>query len=246
VNELLVLCYHAISPTWSATLSVTPDAFERQISGLVRRGWTPATFTEAARQRPAGKTVVFTFDDAFASVKTYALPILRQLGVKATVFAPTDYISRQAPLAWPGLESWEHSSDANELTAMTWDDLGELAELGWEIGSHSKTHPLLTSLDDETLAAELHESRVECASRIGSPVTAIAYPYGDLDDRVQELTRHAGYDAAAALAWPSSTSSLYSYPRVGVYKKDSGPRFHFKLARWARLAPRSRLLAPRG
>jgi peptidoglycan/xylan/chitin deacetylase (PgdA/CDA1 family) len=246
VNELLVLCYHAISPTWSATLSVTPDAFERQISGLVRRGWTPATFTEAARQRPAGKTVVFTFDDAFASVKTYALPILRQLGVKATVFAPTDYISRQAPLAWPGLESWEHSSDANELTAMTWDDLGELAELGWEIGSHSKTHPLLTSLDDDALASELLESRDECAKRIGRPVTAIAYPYGDVDDRVQASTRDAGYEAAAALAWPSPAANRYSFPRIGVYHKDAGPRFRFKVARWARSTYGSRLLALRG
>jgi peptidoglycan/xylan/chitin deacetylase (PgdA/CDA1 family) len=245
VSELLVLCYHAISPTWSASLSVTPDAFERQISNLVRRGWTAATFTEVVRRTPEGKTVVLTFDDAFASVKTYALPVLRQLGVKATVFAPTDYISRQAPLAWPGLEHWERSPDANELTAMTWDDLGELAELGWEIGSHSRTHPFLTSLDDDALAMELRESREECATRIGRPVTAIAYPYGDVDDRVQERTRHAGYEAAAALAWPSPKPNRYRYPRIGVYHKDSWLRFRFKVSSWSRSTYGSRLIARR-
>jgi hypothetical protein len=41
----LVLCYHALSPTWEAELSITPDAFERQIELLLRRGWHPATFT---------------------------------------------------------------------------------------------------------------------------------------------------------------------------------------------------------
>lgn len=241
MSELLVLCYHAISPKWSAALSVTPDAFERQVSNLVRHGWTSATFSEVIRQRPTSRTVAFTFDDAFASVKTYALPVLAQLDAKATVFAPTDYISRQAPLAWSGLEQWEQSADADELTPMTWDDLGELAELGWEIGSHSRTHPLLTSLDDDALATELCESRAECAERIGRPVTAIAYPYGDVDDRVAAHTRHAGYAAAAALAWPSPESHRYRYPRMGVYHKDSWPRFRLKLARWSRSTDGSRL-----
>ena len=151
-SKLLVLCYHAISPDWSAGLSVTPEAFERQVSNLVRKGWASATFTDVVRQAPADKTVVITFDDAFASVKTYAEPVLSELGVKGTVFAPTDYVSRRAPLAWAGLDHWEEGPDAEELTPMTWDDLRELAELGWEIGSHSRTHPSLTSLGDNELA----------------------------------------------------------------------------------------------
>jgi peptidoglycan/xylan/chitin deacetylase (PgdA/CDA1 family) len=239
----MVLCYHAISPGWSADLSVTPDAFERQISNLVRRGWTSATFTEALRRRSADKTVVVTFDDAFASVKTYALPVLRYLGVTGTVFAPTDYVSRHAALAWTGLDHWERSADAAELTPMTWDDLGELAELGWEIASHTRTHPMLTSLSDDALITELCDSRQECAERIGAPVTSIAYPYGDVDDRVAAQTRKAGYEAAAALAWPSAESDGYRYPRIGVYHKDSGPRFRLKVSRWTHSSHGSKLLA---
>ncbi|MGH3262687.1 MAG: polysaccharide deacetylase family protein, partial [Trebonia sp.] len=106
-KQLLVLCYHAISPTWSAGLSVTPEAFERQISGLVRRGWTPATFSDAVVQPSVGRTLAVTFDDAFASVRRYALPVLSRLGVAATVFVPTDYVSRQVPLAWAGMDHWE-------------------------------------------------------------------------------------------------------------------------------------------
>ncbi len=245
MNRPLVLCYHAISPTWSAGLSVTPEAFESQIAFLLERGWTAATFAEVVRVPPA-KTIAITFDDAFASVKTYALPILRRLGAPATVFAPTDYVSRQAPLAWLGLHHWDHGPDATELTPMSWDDLGELAELGWEIGSHTRSHPLLTRiLDDDRLAAELAESRRECADRIGRPVTTIAYPYGDVDDRVQALTRQAGYEAAAALGWPIGSADPFRFPRIGVYNKDSSRRFRFKVGRWAHMNAAGKLITRR-
>jgi peptidoglycan/xylan/chitin deacetylase (PgdA/CDA1 family) len=245
MNRPLVLCYHAISPTWSAGLSVTPDAFESQIAHLLARGWGAATFADVVRAGPA-KTMAVTFDDAFASVKTYALPILRRLGVPATVFAPTDYISRQAPLAWPGLDQWNGGPDAAELTPMTWDDLSELSELGWEIGSHTRTHPLLTSvLDDDALAAELRESRRECAERIGRPVTTIAYPYGAVNGRVQAGTRQAGYAAAAALGWPSGRADPYRFPRIGVYNKDSWRRFRVKVGPWSHSSYASKLIARR-
>jgi peptidoglycan/xylan/chitin deacetylase (PgdA/CDA1 family) len=247
VSQLLVLCYHAVSPGWSADLSVTPDAFERQISGLVREGWTSSTFTEVIRgtRTRGGKTLVVTFDDAFLSVKTYALPVLRELGVVGTVFAPTDYVTRHAPLAWLGLDHWQRGPDAAELTPMTWDDLGELAEVGWEIGSHTRTHPPLTTLEDDALAAELGGSRQECAERIGRPVTAIAYPYGNLDRRVARGAQRAGYEAAAALTLSADRLDPYRYPRIGIYHKDSGRRFGLKTGRWSRSSFGSRLRALR-
>lgn len=244
MSELLVLCYHAISPRWSAGLSVTPEAFERQIVNLVRHGWRASTFSECVRQ-PSAKTMVITFDDAFLSVKTYAEPILTELGVRATVFVPTDYISRGAPLAWPGLDHWQHGPDAAELTPMTWDDLCGLSELGWEIGSHTRTHPQLTTLDNDGLITELAHSREECAQRIGRPVTSLAYPYGNVDDRVETQTRRAGYEAAATLTWPTDHVNLHRFPRVGVYHKDSWPRFRVKVARWSRSSYGARLLALR-
>jgi peptidoglycan/xylan/chitin deacetylase (PgdA/CDA1 family) len=246
LNDVLVLCYHAISPTWSAGLSVTPDAFERQITGMVRRGWTPATFTDAVCGRTSGRALVVTFDDAFASVKTYAQPVMARLGVTGTVFVPTAYVSQQIPLAWAGLDHWERSPYAAELTPLSWEDLGELAELGWEVGSHTRTHPLLTSLDDATLATELAGSREECAARMGRPVTSIAYPYGDVDDRVQTFTGDAGYSAAAALAWPNREHNCLRFPRVGVYHKDSWPRFLVKVGRWPRSTYGAKLLSLRG
>jgi peptidoglycan/xylan/chitin deacetylase (PgdA/CDA1 family) len=241
-SPLLVICYHAISPTWKAELSVTPGAFERQISALVKDGWSPTTFTEAIRGPRSTKTMVITFDDAFGSVKTYAEPVLSRLGAPATVFAPTDYISRGAPLAWAGLDHWAEGPDAAELSPMSWDQLSELAAIGWEIGSHTRTHPKLSTLSDSALTDELRRSRLECAERIGRSVTSVAYPYGDVDDGVVEHARAAGHDAAAALSWPSGPPDPHRYPRVGIYNRDSMPRFRAKIRLWSHSAHIARLL----
>jgi peptidoglycan/xylan/chitin deacetylase (PgdA/CDA1 family) len=245
MSKVLVLCYHAISPDWSADVAVNPEAFERQVSNLARNGWRSATFTEVLGEAPAAKTMVITFDDAFASVKRYARPVLASLGIRGTVFVPTDYVSRHAPLAWTGLDRWAQTPDANEIVPMSWDDLGELAELGWEIGSHTRTHPLLTSLSDNALNEELRGSREECSERIGRPVTSVAYPYGDVDDRVVRHAQHAGYEGAAGLEWPPTDLNRYRYPRVGVYQRDSWPRFRLKTGRWLRSVYGARLLACR-
>ena len=47
MGELIVLCYHAVSPDWDADLSVTPETLDRQIGYLVHRGWRATTFTDA-------------------------------------------------------------------------------------------------------------------------------------------------------------------------------------------------------
>ena len=74
----------------------------------------------------------------------------------------------------------------SELAVMGWGELARLAEVGWEIGSHTRTHPGLPRLDDEPLRDELEGSRAEVEEHLGRPCRSLAYPYGDLDGRVAE------------------------------------------------------------
>lgn len=221
MTEVLVLGYHAVSPTWKAALSITPDALERQLSLLLRRGWRPATFTEAILAPAHERTLAVTFDDAFASVRARAEPILAALGICATVFAPTAFMSRSQFLAWPGIDHWQGTPDEDELMSMDWDALGALAENGWEIGSHTCTHPHLTQLDDATLREELESSRRECSERLHAPCRAIAYPYGEVDDRVVRLACEAGYEAGACLSSRMARKGPLRWPRVGIYHADA-------------------------
>ena len=229
-RDVMVLCYHAISPRWAADLSVLPSTLDAQIGYLIDRGWQPTTFTDAVASTSPGKVLAITFDDAFASVKALAQPILRNHGAVATVFAPTAFMDGHVDLGWAGINQWKNSPDADELRAMDWDDLAELAQDGWEIGSHTCTHPRLTQLDDDALAHQLSESRAICADRLGRPCRSIAYPYGDTDARVAAAAATAGYEAGARLSRNLRRGGPLSYPRVGVYQIDDWSRFRVKIA----------------
>jgi peptidoglycan/xylan/chitin deacetylase (PgdA/CDA1 family) len=240
VSEVLVLCYHAISPTWAAPLALSPELFERQMTMLLRRGWRATTFRNAVQDPPAAKSLAVTFDDAFASVYEQAYPILSSLGMPATVFAPTSFMSEPQPLHWSGIDHWLQTDSAPELRGMTWEDLGSLQEAGWEVGSHTRTHPRLTTLDDAAVRDELAESRHEISANLSAPCETVAYPYGDVDERVADAAESAGYLAGAALASGLRARGLQRWPRVGIYNGDQMWRFRLKMSRSTRLLRASR------
>jgi peptidoglycan/xylan/chitin deacetylase (PgdA/CDA1 family) len=237
VADVLVLCYHAVSERWPAPLSVTPGALREQLGLVVRRGYRGAGFTEAVVSPPAGRTVAVTFDDAFRSVLELARPILDDLGLTATVFVPTDFPEHpDAPMRWPGIEQWLGGEHEPELRPMSWNELRVLADAGWEIGSHTKSHPRLSSLSDSDLERELEDSRLILEERFGRPCPGLAYPYGDHDARVVEAAGRAGYTAAGTLPVRFDRPSPLRWPRAGVYHGDDLRRFRLKASRIMRLA----------
>jgi len=240
LSDTLVLCYHAVSERWPAPLSVTPQAFERQLELLVERGYEGATFRDAALGGRSGKTLAVTFDDAYLSVLDLARPILDRLGLPATVFVPTDWPGRDEPMHWPGIDQWMGGQFEPELRSLTWEQLAELDAHGWEIGAHTRSHPHLTTLEDAALDEELRGSRAECERRLGRPCTTLAYPYGDYDARVAAAAGRAGYEAACTLPSRIHPARPLEWPRVGVYHDDSDRRYRLKVSRAVRAVRSSR------
>jgi peptidoglycan/xylan/chitin deacetylase (PgdA/CDA1 family) len=230
MGDAVVLCYHALSPSWTAALATTPERFERQIEYLLRRGYRPVRFAEAVQAEPGARVMSITFDDAYRSVIELAWPILSRLGAPATVFAPTDYIGLEAPMRWPGIERWIGGDFETELTPMSWSELHCLADAGWEIGSHTGSHPRLTGLDDRELRAELVRSKASCEQHLGIDCTSIAYPYGDVNDRVAAASAAAGYTAGAALPQRLDSRHPLEWPRIGIYQVDDDIRFRMKVS----------------
>jgi len=169
VNDVLFLCYHAVSPEWPAALSITAEDLEVQVGLLAGRGYRGATFTEAVTGSSAGRIAVLTFDDAYRSVLTRARPILDAYGFPATVFVPTDWVGREEPMTWPGIDRWRGGPHEPELYAMGWKDLRALAAQGWEVASHTCSHPRLTGVSDEALVrvrhSALHQRRLGHVAR---------------------------------------------------------------------------------
>jgi peptidoglycan/xylan/chitin deacetylase (PgdA/CDA1 family) len=236
MTDALVLCYHAVSETWPAKIAVTPDQLEMQLALLIRRGYRGATFTEATTAPPDGRLLAVTFDDAFRSVVKHAFPILSRLGLPGTIFVPTEFAGREVAMAWPGIDEWIGGPHESELMPMSWEELRLLAEAGWEVGSHTRSHPRLPQLDDAHLAEELEGSKRDCEERLGTVCRSLAYPFGDVDTRVARAAEAAGYEAAgpllrgAAMLRASGLPVQIGWPRVGIYLDDTLSRYRLKVS----------------
>lgn len=230
---LVVLCYHGLSDSWPDDTAVTPARFAEQVESFLRRGYRGATFTEALTAPPAERTFVVTFDDAAESVLRLAAPLLDGLGVPGTIFVPSDYPDSGRPMSWAGIDRWLGGEHEPELECLGWEPLRELAGRGWEMGSHTCSHPLLTELGDAELARELAESKRECERRLGRRCDSLAYPYGIADARVARAAREAGYLVAATVPVAPVASLPLLWPRVGVYRGDSPRRVMLRARRRA-------------
>jgi peptidoglycan/xylan/chitin deacetylase (PgdA/CDA1 family) len=218
----LILCYHALSSDWPSSLAMPESSFRRQLRRLAASGYTGLTLSQAEERRRAGtlpgRTVVVTFDDAYTST-LLAKPVLDEFGFPATVFVVTEFAPGGRRLSWPGIEHWLDGPHAHELEALQWDGLASLAAEGWEIGSHTVTHPSLPSLDDAELERELVESRQAIVARLGR-CEAIAYPYGHADDRVARAAAAAGYGVGVTLTSSHERDEPLLRPRTGLYPSD--------------------------
>ena len=81
-------------------------------------------------------------------------------------------------------------------SVLDWDTLRTLAAEGVTIAPHTRTHALLTRVDDARLAVEIEGSRQDVAREIGTVVSVFAYPSGAYDDRAVAAVRRAGFDLA--------------------------------------------------
>jgi len=222
------LCYHAVSDTWESDLAVTEAQLEQQIRFLAGRGYRGVTFAELERARlveDSQRLVAITFDDGFANVRR-ARPILARYGFRATVFVVTSFVSTDEPLDWPGLHVGCLGS-SDELKSLSWDECRGLQRDGWEIGSHTVSHPVLPDLDDEALGRELRDSRDAIVGALGE-CASLAYPFGRADARVARAAGAAGYATACTLGFSTSLDGPYVRPRIGVVRSDSFRRLRLK------------------
>lgn len=109
------------------------------------------------------------------------------------------------------------TSAPSQYKGLTWDQVREITHAGVEIGSHSFSHPILTSLDQSGLQCELSKSRETIERETGQLVKGFCYPNGqpiDFDERVKTAVRAAGYEyALAAYPGPEPLKDLLAIHR---------------------------------
>lgn len=123
-----------------------------------------------------------TFDDGFTSIYTKALPVLEKYQIKASLFITTGHLSKQTV----------HDVYGNQ-TYLSKEQIQELHQKGFHIGSHTVTHRALTLLPDEEVYTELRESRRILEEIVKSPVTSLAFPLGLWNHRILAIAKSVGY-----------------------------------------------------
>lgn len=104
---------------------------------------------------------------------------------------------------------------------MSWDEARRLVSLGFELGSHTVSHPILSRLERDALARELNESRMVIRRETASQCLALAYPNGstaDFSPEVLSAAGEAGYSVAFSVedCIAGAAPRRFAIPRVSV------------------------------
>lgn len=278
-GSLAILCYHRILPKRAKDeypfpdLAVTPEGFLAHCEVLAERYEILPLGDAVDRLRngyrgtkPLG---AITFDDGYRDNFRYALPALRQTGLRATFFVVSslagttlspwyDSLARSAGilgregrlaevLGTLGLPSLHEgisvpspreivqrakrlSPGDRERTVMAVTkasggdganpetdhimgpaELAELASLGHEIGAHSVSHEILTSLSPEALEREVSGCSQVLQSMSGKKPRGFCYPNGDYDEDTVAAVRRAGFDYACTTKDGNNSPSTPPY-----------------------------------
>ena len=82
---------------------------------------------------------------------------------------------------------------ANFSVFLNWEEIKDLSNNNFEIGSHGITHQKLTDFDNDNLRTELADSKKEIENNIGKTIEVLSYPYGRSDDKVRRSATSCGY-----------------------------------------------------
>jgi len=195
--------YHVVRPSSPddsvgiRSLAQTPEAFDEQMAYLKTAGYTVVRFGDLEMHLTTGaplppNPVILSFDDGWNSQYTYAFPILKKHNYPATFFLFTNAIGRPS--------------------FVSWDNVREFIAAGMTIGDHSRSHPYLTLMTDETaLWVEIDGSKKKLERELGITINEFAYPFGQYTPEIVALVQKAGYKSARGDIFTGDQSYTHLY-----------------------------------
>lgn len=192
-----IFMYHQVGPIPEQHdplgLATPPQQFERQMAYLYQKGYQCLSLGEAVYRLRTGqnqpeKSFVITFDDGYEDLYSTVWPILDKFGFTATIFLVAERVG--------GESDWEGQNGVSAGPLLSWGQIQELAARGFTFGSHTLTHPRLTSLEEKEAIRQLRHSKLILEDHLEVAVELFSYPYSDRSPHIQELVARSGYRAA--------------------------------------------------
>ena len=217
-----ILVYHHVYPDDEPSLAVTQagratgmirlSEFRRQLAYIDDHGWEVVSTTQvvdwlAGRAPLAPKSLALHFDNGWLDAVTVSLPALHEHGMKATAYVITDGTAASSEGRTASVRTSTEGAVAKPF--VTWEQVGELLDAGWEIGAHTATHPRLADVYDaqgaDAVRQEIEGSNDAYRRHLGFVPGHFAYPSGSRSEQTDELL--SGYYRSLRL-WE------FAYPPV--------------------------------
>ena len=216
-----ILMYHAVEdaarPAKYKHFYVLADEFAGQMRMLKRAGYTPIRFEMLAAARAGAgalptKPVLLTFDDGYANLKTNVHPLLNELGFAYTVFLVSERVGKTNDWVVP---------DGYEATKLlTWAEIASMqADGNVAFEAHTATHPKLAEISPAEARREMADSKDALEQRLQTPITTLCYPYGSVNEAVQDMAGELGYTQAVTTEFGRVRAGdpALRLPRISVY-----------------------------
>ncbi|HET6408284.1 MAG TPA: polysaccharide deacetylase family protein [Chthoniobacteraceae bacterium] len=215
--QVVVLCYHRLEGKAGGSLSIEPALFEKHMQELKDKGLSVISMQDFLAWRRGeksipSKSVLITIDDGYVSGIEVGVPILKKYAFPATFFVYLDYINKGGK-------------------SVTWAQLGELRDQGFDIGSHTVSHQDLRrkhskskiATYEEWLKDEVQRSKEVIEEQLGIKCGTIAYPYGHNNAKVHAAVQAAGYEAGFTTYGQriGISASAFAIGRYDVTAKDA-------------------------
>jgi peptidoglycan/xylan/chitin deacetylase (PgdA/CDA1 family) len=177
-GSCVIVYYHGVAREHRAS-------FARQMD-MVKRWATPLSVDRRAICQRGHRYVAITFDDGFENLIENALPELESRKIPSTMFVVAECLGQPA--------CWNTHASNGDTRVTSAEQLGSLQSTLMTIGSHSLTHPDLTSLNESDARREIADSRRRLQEILGKEVTLFSFPYGTHNNTLVQYCREAGYE----------------------------------------------------
>lgn len=203
-----------------------PKRFATQVAHLKRRGlvfYTAAQLMEYFRTNGKfpERGLAITFDDGCMDNYTNAFPVLKELGIRATMFVVPSCIGETNGKTLPAGEP--------PRAHFTREQMLEMSKFGIEFGSHSMNHRLLHEIPLDQAQYEIESAKSYLEELLQQPCKTFAYPAGYFTPEVEKVIERAGHICAFSTTYgPQDRLDLYAINRTEIFRRD---RFVWQFAR---------------
>jgi len=232
MNGISIFMYHQVghfeSMATHRAVYCDVNRFRAQMRYLKLIGATVLSMSEASDLLRFGapippRAAVLTFDDGCENFYEHALPVLQDFGYPAIVYAI-------AGLAG-GRGEWLAADGLPVPELMSYARLRQIADLGIEIGSHSRHHLRLGELPAAQATAELRDSKRQLEEVLGRAVPHVCYPYGSHTLDTVLAAAEVGYTSGVTCQRAAATAAFdpLALPRKAISFGDNVVGFAWKL-----------------